>query len=128
MRMTTRDSLRRSAAAAAFAALTACDPPPAEDIVLGPKEVLPFAVEKMSPARGAVPADAPIVLRFTQDVDPASVGSRSVRVTRANGRRPVRVRAWAAGRELRVAPLPGRRYPPDGPFLLHLDGAPSPRA
>lgn len=130
--MTTRDSLRRTAAAAAFAslfaALTACDPPPAEEIVLGPKDVLPFAVEKMSPSRGNVAADSPIVLRFTQDVDPATVGSRSIRVTRANGRRPVRVRAWAAGRELRVAPLPGRRYPADGPLLLHLDGAPSPRA
>jgi hypothetical protein len=133
MRMTTRDSLRRTAAAAAafvslVAPLTACDPPPADEMVLGPKEVVAFAVERMSPSRGTVAADGPIVLRFTQDVDPASVGSRSVRVTRANGRRPVRVRAWAAGRELRVAPQPGHAFPADGPLLLHLDGSPSPRA
>jgi hypothetical protein len=130
--MTTRESLRRIAAWAAFAsslaALTACDPPPVDEVVLGPKDVAEFAVERMSPSRGAAAADGPVVLRFTQDVDPASVGSRSVRVTRANGRRPLRVRAWAAGRELRIAPLPGRIFPPDGPFLLHLDGAPSPRA
>jgi hypothetical protein len=82
----------------------------------------------MSPQRGTVAADGPVILRFTQDVDPASVGSRSVRVTRANGRRPLRVRAWAAGRELRVGPLPGRTFPADGPLLLRLEGAPSPRA
>jgi hypothetical protein len=132
MTMRTRARLRSLAAATLLAvaasALVACDPPPAEDLILGPLPAERFAVERASGDRGAIPADGAIVIRFTREVDPRSVGSRSVRVTKSVGRRSLRIRAWAVGRELRVAPLPGREFPVDEPLHLHLDGAPSPRS
>jgi Bacterial Ig-like domain len=132
MPMGTRIRLRSVVAAlllaAASSSLVACDPPPAEDLALGPVAAERFAVERSSTDRGPVSSDGAVVIRFTRDVDPRSVGSRSVRVTRSDGRRPLRVRAWAAGRELRVAPLPGREFPVDETLRLHLDGSPSPRS
>ena len=130
--MTTRSLVRRTAFAAALSAsvvtLTACDPPPAQDLILGPQQAAAFTVEKASPPRAGTDASAPFVVRFTQTLDPRSLGSRSIRVTRADGRHPVRVRAWADGRELRIAPLTARGFPAGEALLLRLDGAPSPRA
>ena len=124
-------ALRSYAATAAVAAalactLAACDPPPAEDVLLGPAPQAPFAVEGIGIERATGPS-APVTIRFTRDFDAATVGARSVRVTRVGTRRPLRVRAWGAGRELRVAPPPGRAFPAGATLLLHLDGAPSPR-
>lgn len=130
--MRTLSRLRSTAVAAVLAAtaaaLAACDPPPAEELILGPDPAARFAVERVSADQGAVLADGAIVIRFTRDVDPRSVGSRSIRVTREGGRRALRIRSWAAGRELRVAPLPGREFPAGVTLRLHLDGAPSPRS
>ncbi len=130
--MGTRIRLRSVTAAVLLAAtasaLVACDPPPAEELVLGPGAAERFAVERSSSDRGSVASDGAVVIRFTRDVDPRSVGSRSVRVTKSDGRRALRVRAYAAGRELRVAPLPGREFPVDETLRLHIDGSPSPRS
>lgn len=126
-RVRLRSAFVATLVAASASVLVACDPPPAEDLVLGPGPAEKFAVERTSAERGPVPADGAIVIRFTREVDPRSVGSRSVRVTKPDGRRPLRVRAWAAGRELRVAPLPGREFPVDETLRLHLEGSPSPR-
>jgi hypothetical protein len=126
--------LRTYAATAAVAAalactLAACDPPPAEDVLLGPAPQAPFAVEGIGIERATGPA-APVTIRFTRDFDASTVGARSVRVTRVGTRRPLRVRAWGAGRELRVAPPPGRTFPagatPRG--IRSKDGEPLARA
>jgi Big-like domain-containing protein len=114
------------AAAVAASALAACDPPPAEDVLLGPEPQRAFAVESVGVERAGGPT-TPVTIRFTRDFDAATVGPRSVRVTRAGTRRPLRVRAWGSGRDLRVAPPPGRAFPAGATLLLHLDGAPSPR-
>jgi hypothetical protein len=121
-----RAALAAVAASALVAALAACDPPPAEDVLLGPAPQEPFAVEGVSVERSAGPA-TPVTVRFTRDFDAATVGARSVRITRVGARRPIRVRAWGSGREMRIAPPPGRAFPAGATLLLHLDGAPSPR-
>jgi hypothetical protein len=130
MAMTALTVLRRAAFAAALlaagASLAACEPSPAKDLLLGPTVPTTFAVDRVSSVRGVVPADGAIVVRCTDDVDGRSVGPRSVRVTRSGGR-PVRVTARADGRELRIAPLPGREFPSGERLRLRLEGAPSPR-
>jgi hypothetical protein len=131
MTRNSRPSRTRAAAAAVAAvavslALAACDPPPAEDVLLGPAPLEPFAVESLAVDRAVGPA-SPVTIRFTREFDAATVGPRSVRVTRIGTRRPLRVRAWGIGRELRVAAPPGRAFPAGATLLLHLDGAPSPR-
>src|SRR5262245_44274637 len=123
----TRAAAAAVAAAAFSLALAACDPPPAEDVLLGPAPLEPFAVESLAVERAVGPA-SPVTIRFTREFDAATVGARSVRVTRVGTRRPLRVRAWGLGRELRVAPPPGRAFPAGATLVLHLDGAPSPRA
>ena len=117
-----------AALAGASGLLAGCDPPPADELILGPRETAAFAVERLTPARGALPADGSIVVRFTRDIDPRSVGARSVRLTRPDGRRPVRARVWADGRDLFVAAVPGRTLPSGESLLLKIDGAPSPRS
>src|SRR5262245_58768281 len=86
------------AAVAASLALAACDPPPADDVLLGPVPQEPFAVEGLAVERAVGPA-SPVTIRFTREFDAATVGPRSVRVTRVGTRRPLRVRAWGIGRE-----------------------------
>jgi Big-like domain-containing protein len=108
-----------------FVTLAACDPPPADEMLLGPKTAAPFEVADAE--EGEVPADGRLDVSFTQEIDPRSIGARSVRVTRDGGRRPLRVRAWAVGRQLHVAPLPGRAFPEGEVLTLRLEGAPSPR-
>src|SRR5437773_33240 len=85
------------AAALAAWALCGCDPPPAEEALLGPTLAEPFAAERATSVR-TVPADGTIRIRFTQDVDSRSIGPRSVRVTRGPHGRLVRVHAWSEGR------------------------------
>jgi hypothetical protein len=131
MTLISHERLRSAAFAASLAAsaaaLTACDPPPTKELLVGPNLPSPFVIESFSPGRGAVPADGALVLHATDDVDAKSVGPRSVRVTRVDGR-PVRVRAWVGGRELRVAPLPGREFPAEEKLRIRIEGAPSPRS
>src|SRR6185295_11495856 len=127
--MTAPSRLRTSAFVATLlvtaASLAACDPPPTKDLLLGPSVPAAFAVETVSPGRGAVPADGAVVVRMSDDVDPKSVGRRSVRVTRPRGR-AVAVLARVEGRELRVTPLPGREFPTGERLRLWIEGAPSP--
>lgn len=117
-----------AALAGAAAFLGGCEPPAAEDLVLGPRIPAPFEVERTSADAGSVEAGAQVVVRFTGEVDAASIGPRAVRVVHAKNRRSVRVRASGAGRELRIAPLHGRGFPTGAKLLLRVEGSPSPRA
>jgi hypothetical protein len=129
--MTSLPRLRTAAFAVGLAAsaagLAACDPPPTRDLLVGPSVPSPFVVERFSPGRGAVAADGELVVRATDDVDAKSVGPRSVRVSRLGGR-PIRVHSWVEGRELHVAPLPGREFPAEEKLRIRIEGAPSPRS
>jgi len=116
-----------AALAASVAVLAACDPPPTKDLLVGPSLPSPFVIERCAPARGVVPADDALVVRASDDVDPKSVGPRSVRVTRAGGR-SIRVQSRVEGRELLVAPPPGREFPVGERLRIRIEGAPSPRS
>jgi len=122
-----RRALRAATLVACAALAASCDPPPAKDMLLGPTATAPFAVDRPVSGRVVVPADGDIVVRFTDDVDPRSVGARSVRVTRSGGR-AVAVATRIDGRELRVAPPSGREFPAGEKLRIRIEGSPSPRA
>ncbi len=115
--------------ASSAAALTVggCEPQSA-DLLLGTQQTPAFAVEATSLGRSPLRADSTIVVRFSRDLDPRSVGARSVRVFRTSGRPVPRLRLVSRGRELRITPAPGREFPPAELLTLRIEGGGSPRS
>ncbi len=77
---------------------------------------------------GALGLRQALEVELSDTVDPASVGLRSVRIERADGRRLRRLRAWSRGNRVFVAARPGRTLPEGEPLVLRLEGGGSPRS
>jgi hypothetical protein len=120
-----------AAAVAAAAAVSAagCDVhPAAEEALVGSAATVPFSVEHTSLGEGRLASGDEIRVRFSAPLDAGSVGSRSVRVLRADGRRIVRSAVVPEGRSLRVVPASDAGFPEGERLSLRIEGTPSPRA
>ena len=100
--------VRLLAVCALSAVLFGCEPSRAIDAITLPAAAGPFDVVSVDsdPTSASSATSSTIVVELTADVDPESVGPRSVRVERAGGRRRVRAQIACAGSTIFIAPDP----------------------
>lgn len=124
VRRVTAAAVLRTAAAAL--ALAACDVAPVAETILdvGPPPP-PFTVAS---AEVDGEGDGTVALTFTQAVDPRTIGPRSLRVLRADGRRVVHSSFEVDGATVRIRPEPARGLPRTEDLRLRVAGGASPRA
>lgn len=110
------------------AALLGCEP-------AGPSAPVPPSVDAQdlrfigsSADDGAIEGGAPLELRFSAPIDPATVGPRSVRVERVGSGRPVAATVSCDGDMIRVVIEPTRAPKAGESLRVVVEGAPSPRA
>lgn len=123
-----RRGLRLLGSLGCAAALAGCDVHPAEEILSGPPAEVPLEVVGTSLPRDGASAGEEIVVRLSAAIDPATVGPRSLRVVRSDGRRPVRCMTRTEGSVIRIVPDASGGFPVGEDLRLRIEGSPSPRA
>lgn len=110
----------------AITALGGCDPPPADEVLLGPERSVPFEVASTSVRDSVLPADEDLVVTFTRPIDGATLGPRSLVVSAPRRRRITASAVRIDGATLRLSSDLVRSVAAGETAELRIEGGASP--